>query len=189
MKARKPRRVHGAKTADLGTPERARQGELLPRPTALAGVVGRRVKYECRLDWYWDKASINDRQHEAGIRFRHDWHLAAAAPKTVATYGPRLGKGFEFHEVQIAARPRRTRRADARRGVDVRRHRRVRLRQLGERAAPPPAQGARSPGRRVRSAAQRLKRRKILLKAMGRRTKSLNCNERGRGHRNCSLLL
>ena len=106
MKARKVRRARGAETVDFGTPERARQGELLPRPTALAGVIGRRAKYECRLDWYWDKASINDRQHEAGIRFRHDWHLAAAAPKTVATYGPRLGKGFEFHEVQIAARAR-----------------------------------------------------------------------------------
>ena len=92
--------------ADLGPPERAQHGELVPRPTALAGLVGRRVKHECRLDWYQDKASIDDRQHAAGMKFRRDWLLAAAAPKLVASYGPRVGTRFDFGEAQLMARAR-----------------------------------------------------------------------------------
>jgi hypothetical protein len=91
--------------ADLGTPERAQHGALLPNATETAGMVGRRVKHECRLDWYWDKASLDDRQHAAGLRFRRDWLRAAAAPKLTGTYGPRLGTGRDdFHALQLAAR-------------------------------------------------------------------------------------
>jgi hypothetical protein len=93
---------------DLGTAERAGHGELLPRATEEAGVIGRRVKHECRLDWYWDKASLDDRQHDAGLRFRRDWLVASAAPKLTGTYGPRVGtaSGQDFHEMQLAARGR-----------------------------------------------------------------------------------
>jgi hypothetical protein len=97
--------------ADLGPPERARHGEVVPRATEAAGVIGRRVKHECRLDWYHDKASLDDRQYDAGIRFRRDWLLATAPPRLTGTYGPRVGTSVQdFHEIQLAAR-RRTARA------------------------------------------------------------------------------
>jgi hypothetical protein len=69
----------------------------------------RRVKFECRLDWYQDKASIDDRQHAAGLRFRADWLLAAAQPKVVGTYGLRARGPNEFRDHQLAARRRAAR--------------------------------------------------------------------------------
>ena len=104
MKRAKRRRVPAV---DHGPPERARHGALALHPTETAGIVGRRVKHECRLDWYQDKASINDRQHDAGMRFRRDWLLATAAPRLTGPYGPRLGAGYEdFRELQLASRRR-----------------------------------------------------------------------------------
>src|SRR5476649_1906288 len=91
-KARMRRRPEAAALADHGTTERARHGEVVTRETMVAGVTGKRVKHECRLDWYWDKGSIVDRQHEAGLRFRRDWHLAAAAATVVGTYGARISR-------------------------------------------------------------------------------------------------
>jgi hypothetical protein len=67
-----------ANPADHGPPERSQHDTLLPNATEAAGVVGKRVKHECRLDWYLDKASIVDRQHEAGLRFRRDGLTALA---------------------------------------------------------------------------------------------------------------
>jgi hypothetical protein len=107
-RARKSRRPT-APVADHGTPERAQHGELATRETIVAGVTGKRVKHECRLDWYWDKGSIIDRQHEAGLRFRRDWHFAAAAPSVVGAYGARISRlaGLrDFTETQLAARRR-----------------------------------------------------------------------------------
>jgi hypothetical protein len=52
-----------ANPADHGPAERAQHDTLLPHATEAAGVVGKRVKHECRLDWYLDKGSIIDRQH------------------------------------------------------------------------------------------------------------------------------
>jgi hypothetical protein len=105
MKRVKSRR--GAVAADLGPAERAQHGALVPHATETAGIVGRRVRHECRLDWYQDKASLDDRQHEAGLRFRRDWLVANAPPKLTGTYGPRLGAtGQDFHEMQLAARRR-----------------------------------------------------------------------------------
>jgi hypothetical protein len=93
--------------ADLGSTLRGQHGELAPRATDTPGVVGRRVRHECRLDWYQDKSSIDDRQHEAGLRFRRDWLLATAQPKLTGTYGPRLGTTVQdFHEMQLLARRR-----------------------------------------------------------------------------------
>src|SRR5471030_1960241 len=108
-KARKRRRHAATTLADHGTAERARHGELLPRETMVAGITGKRVKHECRLDWYWDKGSIIDRQHEAGLRFRRDWHFAAAAPSVVCAYGARISRlagRQDFAEGQLAARRR-----------------------------------------------------------------------------------
>lgn len=108
-KAKRARRAAAGIDVDHGTVERARHGELVPRETMVAGVTGKRVKHECRLDWYWDKGSIVDRQHEAGLRFRRDWHLAAAAAKIVGTYGPqiaRTGGSHDFTDTQLAARRR-----------------------------------------------------------------------------------
>lgn len=93
--------------ADLGPAERAQHGDLAARATEVAGITGRRVKHECRLDWYQDKASLDDRQHDAGLRFRRDWLVATAPPKLIGTYGPRLGAtGQDFREMQLAARRR-----------------------------------------------------------------------------------
>jgi hypothetical protein len=91
---------------DHGPPERARRGELVPRETAIAGIGGRRVKHECRLDWYQDKASILDRQHAAGLRFRRDWSLATAHPTLIGKYTLRVRGHHEFSDSQIAARRR-----------------------------------------------------------------------------------
>lgn len=117
-RAKAGRRAPAAPLVDHGTPERAGQGELVARETSVRGVVGRQVKHECRLDWYLDKASIVDRQHEAGIRFRRDWHLAVARPTLVGRYAPRLPAGREFTDSQIAAR-RRVARAVAVLGTEL----------------------------------------------------------------------
>jgi hypothetical protein len=117
------RRIHraAAPVADHGTAERARHGELVPRETMVAGVTGKRVKHDCRLDWYWDKGSIIDRQYEAGLRFRRDWHFAAAAPSVVGSYGARISRlagRQDFADGQLAAR-RRTAAAVALLGRDL----------------------------------------------------------------------
>lgn len=108
-KARKARRHAVGSDVDHGTPERANHGELVARETMVAGITGKRVKHECRLDWYWDKGSIVDRQHEAGLRFRRDWEFASAAATVVGAYGPRIarltGRGG-FTDTQLAARRR-----------------------------------------------------------------------------------
>jgi hypothetical protein len=106
---RRPRRARtaiAAIAADCGPPERARRGELVPRGTGVPGQSGRRVRHECRLDWYQDKGSLDDRRHEAGLRFRRDWLLAAASPKVVGTYGLRLAGRQDFTTLQLAARRR-----------------------------------------------------------------------------------
>jgi Domain of unknown function (DUF6456) len=103
---RKSRRAVPAETGDHGPPERARHGELVPRDTGMPGVSGRRVRHECRLDWYSDKCSITDRQHAAGLRFRTDWLLAAAPPKLIGRYALRLPPRHDMSEVQLAARQR-----------------------------------------------------------------------------------
>lgn len=108
-RARKvPRRPVGV-PVDHGTKERARHGELVTRETMTAGITGKRVKHECRLDWYWDKGSIVDRQHEAGLRFRRDWQFAATAATIVGAYGPRITRmagRHDFTDTQLAARRR-----------------------------------------------------------------------------------
>ena len=110
MARRKPKPARAQATAlpqaDHGTAERARHGELAPHETAVPGVSGKRVKHECRLDWYLDKASIVDRQHEAGLRFAREWHLAAAKPTLVGNYGLRIAGHHDFTESQLAARRR-----------------------------------------------------------------------------------
>jgi hypothetical protein len=106
-RAKKARTV--APLADHGTPERSQHGELVTRETMDAGITGKRVKHECRLDWYLDKGSIIDRQHEAGLRFRRDWHFAAAAPSLVGSYGARISRlagRQDFSDTQLAARRR-----------------------------------------------------------------------------------
>jgi hypothetical protein len=95
-----------ANPADHGPAERAQHDTLLPHATEAAGVVGKRVKHECRLDWYLDKGSIIDRQHEAGLRFRRDWLLAVATQRMIGTYGPRMSGGQDFTTAQLAARCR-----------------------------------------------------------------------------------
>jgi hypothetical protein len=92
--------------ADRGTAERAQHGEVVARETMVAGVTGARVKHECRLDWYWGKSSIHDRQHAAGIRIRREWSLAIASPSVIGRYGPRVTGHHEFADSQLAARRR-----------------------------------------------------------------------------------
>ncbi len=106
MKRRRAPPAAAGPAADHGPQERAQHGTLVPRETMVAGLVGRRVKHECRLDWYWDRCSIVDRQHEAGIRFRRDWGFATARPTVTSRYGPRLTSHAEFSEQQLAARRR-----------------------------------------------------------------------------------
>ena len=118
MARAKPRRRVAGTLADHGTPERGRHGELVARATGIPGVTGKQVKHECRLDWYLDKASIVDRQHAAGIRFRRDWQLAVARPVLVGRYAPRVAGARDFTETQLAAR-RRVKRAVVLLGDDL----------------------------------------------------------------------
>ena len=107
-RAKKARRAL-TPSVDHGTAERAQHGELVTRETMVAGITGKRVKHECRLDWYWDKGSIIDRQYEAGLRFRRDWHFAASAPSVVGAYGARISRlagRQDFTDTQLAARRR-----------------------------------------------------------------------------------
>jgi uncharacterized protein DUF6456 len=107
-RAKKARRAL-TPSVDHGPAERAQHGELVTRETMVAGITGKRVKHECRLDWYWDKGSIIDRQYEAGLRFRRDWHFAASAPSVVGTYGARISRlagRQDFTDTQLAARRR-----------------------------------------------------------------------------------
>jgi hypothetical protein len=92
--------------ADRGPAERAQHGELLNRTTDIPGVIGKRARHECRLDWYWDKCSLVDRQHAAGIRFRGDWMIASAEPKLTGSYDLRVPGRESFSELQLAARRR-----------------------------------------------------------------------------------
>jgi hypothetical protein len=108
-KTRKARRGAAPPPVDHGTPERGRHDELVTRETMTAGVTGKRVKHECRLDWYWDKGSIIDRQYEAGLRFRRDWQFAATAATVIGAYGPRIARlvgRHDFTDAQLAARRR-----------------------------------------------------------------------------------
>jgi hypothetical protein len=96
-----------AVAADHGTPERARRGELITRPTDVPGATGRRVRHECRLDWYLDRYSIVDRQHAAGLRFRADWRLATSTARLIGSYTIRVPRGSrDFTDTQLAARRR-----------------------------------------------------------------------------------
>jgi hypothetical protein len=107
-RAKKARRAL-APSVDHGTAERGQHGELVTRETMVAGITGKRVKHECRLDWYWDKGSIIDRQYEAGLRFRRDWHFAASAPSVVGAYGARISRPAgrqDFTDTQLVARRR-----------------------------------------------------------------------------------
>ena len=92
--------------ADRGPMERARHGVLDDCSTDSPGIVGKRVRHECRLDWYWDKCSLVARQHAAGIRFRRDWMIACAEPKLTVDYGLRTPGRESFSDLQLAARRR-----------------------------------------------------------------------------------
>jgi hypothetical protein len=118
MARRKTAATTALPPADHGTAERAQHGELVRHETEIRGVSGKRVKHDCRLDWYLDKSSIVDRQHAAGLRFAREWHLAAAKPTLVGTYGLRVRGHHEFSEQQLGAR-RRVARAIALIGRDL----------------------------------------------------------------------
>jgi hypothetical protein len=65
-----------------------------------------RVRHECRLDWYWDRMLIEERQHQAGLRFRSQWLLATAERHMIASYTIRAPGRAEFTEARLAARAR-----------------------------------------------------------------------------------
>lgn len=98
---------------DRGPPERARHAILVDRRTEMPGVVGKRVKHACRLDWYWDKMSLDERQHAAGLRLRADWLVATAQPHLVGRYNLRVPGRESFSDMQLAARQRVARALEA----------------------------------------------------------------------------
>lgn len=108
-KAKRPMQAqeHGSQVAMLRRPIEV--GERF-EPGTTRRVTGARVKHECRLDWYNERAIINDRQHAAGIRFRGDWLIGTAEPRVIAGYAQALAGSAEFSELRISAR-RRVRRA------------------------------------------------------------------------------
>jgi hypothetical protein len=98
-----------ADAADLGTPERARHGGILieDRTVTAGGAVARRgarVRFECRLDWYADKAHIDPRQYEAGKKYRALFHIAGGQPQMVAAYKEFLPSGESFLHMRTEAR-------------------------------------------------------------------------------------
>ncbi len=77
--------------SDIGPPRPGITVE--PREVTKGGQVasyGARVKVDCTLDRYHERAQITDRQLQAGLRFREAWHHAIRAPAVTSAYGERL---------------------------------------------------------------------------------------------------
>jgi hypothetical protein len=91
---------------DRGPPERTRHAVLVNRRTDTPGVIGKRVKHACRLDWYWEKMSLEERQYAAGLRLRADWLVATAQPNLVGRYDLRVPGRESFSDLRLAARRR-----------------------------------------------------------------------------------
>lgn len=72
--------------------------------TMAAGVRRARVRNACPLDFYRNRALIDDRQHTAGARLREEAAKAIAAAHTTGGYGQRIAGAREFSEMQVAAR-------------------------------------------------------------------------------------
>jgi hypothetical protein len=94
--------------SDLGTAERERHGGIVIEDRTLTpgGVVvaqGARAKVECRLDWYWHRCVITDRQHEAGLRFRSLFEAATSNPRVTGSYGESRGGSASLNEMDARA--------------------------------------------------------------------------------------
>lgn len=71
----------------------ADEAEIVAEETAIAGVRRLRVKSECRLDTYWLRAQILDRQYDAGMRLRRLLRTALLPQSVTSSYGFARGGG------------------------------------------------------------------------------------------------
>lgn len=79
-------------TADLGTPERARQAggvKVESGQSPDGGIVGKRarVMHEHVLDVYWHRCQIDDPTYEAGNKIRKAYEQATWRPSVTGSYG------------------------------------------------------------------------------------------------------
>lgn len=72
-----------------------RGDRIIEHPTSREGVRRARAVSECRLDWYHHRALIDDRQYEAGLKFRSMCRLAMLQPRTTSLYGGVPGAGHD----------------------------------------------------------------------------------------------
>jgi hypothetical protein len=91
---------------DIGTVEQRKRILIDRELTTAGGAKGARVKHECRLDWYWSRALLDDPQHTAGLRFRNDWEIGVVSTGVIGTYEQIITGDRDFTEAQTAARRR-----------------------------------------------------------------------------------
>jgi hypothetical protein len=75
------------------TPQRIARGGVDTVPTDDAGVFATKVRIECVLDRYHQRAQIVDRQFHAGLRFHGIWRAAALPASVCGGYGENRGRG------------------------------------------------------------------------------------------------
>ncbi|MCW2242216.1 hypothetical protein [Azospirillum canadense] len=92
------KKVAPSKTSDLGSDYRTQHGGAYLETSELSGggvpiADRRRVKAECGIEALFMRAQINDRQFQAGIRFRALWARAAMPAQMTSSYGQQRGGG------------------------------------------------------------------------------------------------
>lgn len=70
-----------------------RGDRVVEHPSGRDGVRRARSVVECRLDWYYTRMLIDDRQYEAGIKFREQCKLALLQPRVSSLYGGAVSGG------------------------------------------------------------------------------------------------
>jgi hypothetical protein len=110
MRRKKDKRMAQAQTADAFGPTKerlARSRSWVDVPTDVPGVTAKQDLIECVVDRYHVRMQINDRQRDAGIRFRALWRCAVIEPATTSAYGERQGGGggsIPLKDARVAAR-------------------------------------------------------------------------------------
>lgn len=94
----------GSEPRDFGTPERHKQSKVIQVALESERLPIAKAAIECRLDWYWDRMLIIDRQHEAGIRIRHMFRRAILPQATTSPYGAISGFGYGGSDEQADSR-------------------------------------------------------------------------------------
>jgi hypothetical protein len=83
-------------SSDYGTPERAkRDGGISIRAVNRKNdgsiiQTGGKAKRSCKLDWYWDKGTIDNQMYHAGAKFALLYFLSGKVPRTTVMLKERV---------------------------------------------------------------------------------------------------